>query len=104
MPILNSFTGNERRRGTRESLIGRPDPNLQSLSWVNKTSLDKTGSDETAQDHRRARMGIFETCAHPGCRSGWIHLLRSRSAPVFEGGWTCSAECTAARVAAAVRR
>jgi hypothetical protein len=31
-------------------------------------------------------------------------LLRKRSGPVFEGGWLCSAACTAARVEAAVRR
>jgi hypothetical protein len=51
-----------------------------------------------------ARSGIFETCANPGCGSGWLHLWRSRMAPVFEGGWNCSPACTAARVAAAVRR
>lgn len=50
------------------------------------------------------RPGLFETCANPGCRSGWLHLWRSRSAPVFEGGWSCSAECTAARIGAAVSR
>jgi hypothetical protein len=50
------------------------------------------------------RPGLFETCANPNCRSGWLHLWRSRSAPMFEGGWNCSAECTAARVQAAVRR
>jgi len=49
-------------------------------------------------------LSFFETCSNPGCGSGWLHLLRSRSAPVFEGGWSCSATCTAARVAAAVRR
>ena len=52
---------------------------------------------------RGERLGIFATCANPGCGSGWLHLWRSRSAPVFEGGWSCSAACTAARVAAAVR-
>jgi hypothetical protein len=52
----------------------------------------------------RSRAGIFETCANPGCSSGWLHLWRSRSAPVFEGGWNCSAECTARRIQAAVRR
>jgi hypothetical protein len=52
----------------------------------------------------RARAGLLETCANPGCRSGWLHLWRSRSAPVFEGGWNCSAECTRARVEEAVRR
>jgi len=51
-----------------------------------------------------ARSSLFETCANPGCGSGWLHLWRSRSAPVFEGGWNCSAACTAARVASAVRR
>jgi hypothetical protein len=47
---------------------------------------------------------LFETCTNPDCNSGWLHLLRSRSAPVFEGGWICSAQCTTARVEAAVRR
>jgi hypothetical protein len=52
----------------------------------------------------RTRSAFFETCANPGCGTGWLHLWRSRQAPVFEGGWSCSASCTAARVAAAVRR
>ena len=52
----------------------------------------------------RARGGLFETCANPGCESGWLHLWRSRQAPVFEGGWNCSPACTEARVAAAVGR
>ncbi len=51
-----------------------------------------------------ARGGLFEVCSNPGCGSGWLHLWRSRRAPVFEGGWSCSAACTAARVRAAVRR
>ena len=48
--------------------------------------------------------GFFETCANPACSTGWLHLLRSRSAPVFENGWNCSAECTAARLRTAVGR
>ncbi|MGD0830654.1 MAG: hypothetical protein ABR907_06910 [Terracidiphilus sp.] len=48
--------------------------------------------------------GLFESCANPGCASGWLHLWRSRTMPVFESGWNCSAACTAARVGAAVRR
>lgn len=47
---------------------------------------------------------LFTTCAHPGCNSGWLQLWRSRSTPVFEGGWTCSTECTRARVEAALHR
>jgi hypothetical protein len=54
--------------------------------------------------HSRTRSTLFEACANPGCGAGWLHLWRSRQAPVFEGGWNCSAPCTAARVAAAVRR
>ncbi|MGD0546901.1 MAG: hypothetical protein ABR991_03645, partial [Terracidiphilus sp.] len=61
-------------------------------------------SDPEPAAHIRTRGGIFETCANPGCSSGWLHLWRSRQAPVFEGGWNCSAECTAQRVEAAVRR
>ena len=50
------------------------------------------------------RAGLLERCANPGCASGWLHLWRSRSAPVFEGGWNCSAACTEERMRAAVRR
>lgn len=53
---------------------------------------------------RRIRAGLLEACSNPHCSSGWLHLLRSRSAPVFEGGWTCSADCTVDRIGAAVRR
>jgi hypothetical protein len=60
--------------------------------------------DEEALPGARTRGGIFETCANPGCDSGWLHLWRSRQRPVFEGGWSCSAACTAARVTLAVRR
>ncbi len=52
----------------------------------------------------RPRASLFETCANPACRSGWLHLWRNRTVPVFEGGWSCSAECTAARLQGAVRR
>jgi hypothetical protein len=48
--------------------------------------------------------GLFEACANPGCGAGWMHLLRSRTAPVFEGGWNCSAACTEKRLQSAVRR
>jgi hypothetical protein len=52
----------------------------------------------------RLRSGWFETCANPTCRSGWLHLWRSHTTPVFEGGWTCSPECTLTRIGAAVAR
>jgi hypothetical protein len=51
-----------------------------------------------------AARGLLQTCGNPACRTGWLHVWSSRSAPVFEGGWNCSAECTAERLALAVRR
>jgi hypothetical protein len=51
-----------------------------------------------------ARPALFENCANSSCNTGWLHLLRSRSAPIFEGGWSCSAACTRARVELAVCR
>jgi len=46
----------------------------------------------------------LQSCANDNCGSGWLHLWRSRTAPIFEGGWTCSAACTRTRVTASVRR
>ena len=50
------------------------------------------------------RSGLLRACANPECSSGWLHALRSRSKPIFESGWSCSAECTAERIEMAVRR
>jgi hypothetical protein len=52
----------------------------------------------------RARSALFISCANSECSSGWLHLWRSRETPIFEGGWSCSPRCTAALMAAAVRR
>ena len=58
----------------------------------------------TGDSSHPARAGLFETCANPGCSTGWLHLWRSRSGPVFEGGWNCSPACTRARLETALRR
>jgi len=47
---------------------------------------------------------LLETCSNAGCGTGWLHLWRSRSAPLVEGGWTCSAACTEERLKAVVAR
>jgi hypothetical protein len=91
MPLLNRGVSTLERTGER------------------KLVLMGTGSDEPMADVRkgmgvRFRPGMLEACANPRCRSGWLQLWRSRSAPVFEGGWNCSEECTAARMHAAVAR
>ena len=62
-----------------------------------------------APEPRRVRFRLpgrelLQSCANPECRSGWLQVWRSRSAPVFEGGWNCSQECTAQRLQAAISR
>ncbi len=69
-----------------------------------RADQDEDAGADPPYGFQAARSGWLETCANPGCRSGWLHLWRSRSAPFFEGGWNCSAECTRVRVAWAVRR
>jgi hypothetical protein len=79
-----------------------------------EASLDNPSTAEAAlagarpprqgRGHDGTRLGLLEICANTCCGSGWLHFWRSRTAPVFEGGWNCSAACTAARVEAAVRR
>lgn len=47
---------------------------------------------------------LLKQCANPRCSSGWLHLFRRTTAPVFQGGWTCSPECTEASLKDALRR
>lgn len=61
----------------------------------------------TRSEHLASRYyhpRLIGQCANPACRSGWLHLFRSRTTPIFEEGWTCSPECTEARVWLALRR
>ncbi len=45
-----------------------------------------------------------EVCGNPHCRTGWLQLWRSRSAPRLEGAWACSAGCMEAIAALVVKR
>jgi len=104
MPILNRYPV---RDWSRE-LTAPGRPTLVETTLQKRRTADARGKGEIAGrdggESRRARNLFFETCANPGCGTGWLHLWRSRKAPVIEGGWSCSASCTAALVAAAVRR
>jgi hypothetical protein len=51
-----------------------------------------------------AKNALLQQCSNPACSAGWLRVWRSRSVPVFEGGWSCSAECTANLVSGALRR
>lgn len=93
MPLLSLRPSAEKRQGDRETISNRR-AQPEAGAWSGPQSAVAKGT----------RLSLFETCANPGCGSPWLHLWRSRLAPVFEGGWNCSAACTAARVEAAVRR
>ena len=105
MPILSRSQGGDKSRGQGR---GSPGPNrsvLLEAALRERQAIEAYGAGgRDGEEHSRARSALFTTCANPGCGSGWLHLWRSRQAPVFDGGWSCSAACTAARVSAAVRR
>jgi hypothetical protein len=58
--------------------------------------------DDSAVAQRRA--ALFPVCGNLECRSGWLHLWRSRQHPVIEGRWSCSPECTRQLVRSALAR
>ncbi len=91
MPLLNR-TAALRPRGIAQE---------RAASWARDSARTEGG---LARIPAGLGTGILPICANPHCRSGWLHLWRSREAPVFESGWCCSAACTVARVEAAVRR
>lgn len=92
MPLLDRWRDVQARQ-----VEARPSAMEGSRPWEERALAAKAA-------RARNRPGLFETCANPECESGWLHLWRSRTTPVFEGGWTCSAECTRERIDAAVAR
>jgi hypothetical protein len=79
--------------------------NLQKVASFDVTQAGEL-SEGISLDRRETgfRSGMFKNCANPSCSSGWLHLWRTRTTPVFEGGWTCSRECTVARLRSAITR
>jgi hypothetical protein len=130
MPILSRRPEGKTARGDHRELLGNGelpgngelnDRSLVSRSFPERSLPERMfhgrlledgplddrslGEASPAQWGRKAaRAGLFATCANPGCASGWLHFLRSRSRPVFESGWNCSPACTTTRLRAAVRR
>ena len=99
MPLLTKKPDGKWPHGSREPFLTNSSPaDAGKPRWTGASPYTER------RGLPGARLGLMETCANPGCGSGWLHLWRSRSAPVFEGGWSCSAACTRARMAAAVRR
>ena len=79
-------------------------PEASLLQKMNMTWSKADDAEQVQSSDTRRLAGLFGQCANPKCNSGWLHVWRSRSVPVFEGGWTCSPECTRARIEAAVAR
>jgi hypothetical protein len=50
------------------------------------------------------KLRVLRTRANAQCRAEWLRPWRSREAPIFEGGWCCSAACTRAQVEAGLPR
>ena len=89
MPVLKWNTGSQEETAILE--LGN------ARAQENRTDARSNESNWTG-------LGLFSTCANAHCQSGWLKLWRSRSAPIFEGGWCCSAACTSARIEASLRR
>ncbi len=108
MPILSRNKGRGQDQGQDQFQMQAQGQTLTALSRPAQIGARQPERREAetqgAALASRARNALFESCANPGCSSGWLHLWRSRQAPVFEGGWSCSTACTAALVTAAVRR
>lgn len=96
MPILNRKPAGENQRPRFDAALLDGAAEEPELSQSALPRQERSG--------RAWARSLLETCANPGCNSGWLHLLRRRSTPVFEGGWSCCPACTSARIEAAVRR
>jgi len=88
MPVLM-------RSGMDRTASG-PDPML----WQREPAADA----QRAWAGAPARRGFLGACANPACATSWLQIWRSRSTPIFEGGWSCSPGCTAQVMESAVAR
>jgi hypothetical protein len=94
MPLLNRLGLGSGRNGASESGFSV----ARDAAWPFPAQI------WPAPSPGKQKTGLLPACANPHCPSGWLHLLRSRETPVFEGGWCCSQECMLERVKAALRR
>ncbi|MGC1461441.1 MAG: hypothetical protein WA802_04515 [Terracidiphilus sp.] len=106
MPILTRYLGHEATRAREVTRAHEAAAGARALGLRTSAREPRHGSQLRAPSRfpDGTRSGILATCANPGCSSGWLKLWRSRSGPIFEGGWSCSAACTAERVEAGLRR
>jgi hypothetical protein len=77
---------------------------VDSIAEILRQTLAREAPGARTVEPEPKRGRWLETCANQACRTGWMQVWRSRSAPVFEGGWTCSEACMATRMRQAVLR
>lgn len=94
MPVLNGA----------KALARKMEPSADWERWNIERFAGVTGEPDHLFGRTRSRGPLFPVCANPHCNTGWLHLGRRRSTPVFEGGWCCSPACTRAQMEAALRR
>jgi hypothetical protein len=64
-----------------------------------------TATEKVRESSRRGlTASLFTVCANSKCASSWLQVWRSRTAPIIEGGWTCSPRCTRGRIQAMIHR
>lgn len=98
MPFLGRRSLSESREALSKFATSRFSPSDRAPGLPNQRGRQAGAAGTVLGD------GIFSTCANPRCGSSWLRLWRRRETPAFEGGWCCSRECMAARVAAALSR
>ena len=89
---------------SRKRIPPASQPNTPQATSAGLAGMDDLAWADVRSSQPGRGLGLFETCANPYCATGWLRLWRSRSGPIFEGGWNCSPACTAARVETALRR
>jgi hypothetical protein len=97
MPVLRRGLTQAAYRGNRSS--SEREPQADEMESSRSRYPEQAG-----QNRNGSKRGLFSSCADPQCDTGWMRLWRNRTVPVFEGGWSCSPECTARLLDAALVR
>lgn len=74
------------------------------LGQAGKRTAEARDRGRSTAGSRFPAVELLPRCGWRDCRTGRMHVWRSRRVPVFEQRWACSPECLRALVTAAVAR